>query len=64
MILIDTGFFLALLRPRDALYARAQAWAQAVREPLVVTEYVLLETANPLSASPDRPKFPCRFLEL
>ena len=38
MILIDTGYCLALLRPRDVLYQRAQAWSAAVREPLVVTE--------------------------
>jgi predicted nucleic acid-binding protein len=47
---------LALLRPRDELYQRAQAWAAAVREPSVVTEYVLLEAANALSAPPSRAK--------
>jgi predicted nucleic acid-binding protein len=57
MIFVDSGFFLALVRPRDSLYQRAQAWAQAIQEPLAVTEYVLLETANPLSSTLDRPKF-------
>jgi uncharacterized protein len=57
MSLIDTGFFLALVRPRDALFARAQAWAQAARGPFLVTEYVLWETANALSLPVDRPKF-------
>jgi predicted nucleic acid-binding protein len=57
MNLIDTGYFLALLRPRDALFPRAQAWAQASPGPFLVTEYVLWETANALSLPPDRPKF-------
>jgi len=56
-MLIDTGYFLALLRPRDALFARAQAWAQVARGPFLVTEYVLWETANALSLPADRPKF-------
>jgi len=58
MILIDTGYCLALLRPRDALYQRAQAWATAIREPLAVTEYVLLEAVNALSKPPSRAKVP------
>ena len=57
MILIDTGFLLALVRPRDALFARAQAWAKAARGPFLVTEYVLWETANALSLPADRAKF-------
>ena len=57
MTLVDTGFLLALVSPGDALFQRAQAWAQAIMEPLIVTEYVLWETANALSLPPDRPKF-------
>ncbi|HJT77948.1 MAG TPA: PIN domain-containing protein [Gemmataceae bacterium] len=56
MIFVDTGFFLAVSQPRDALHARATAWAQAVTEPLLVTEYVLWETVNGLSKSVDRPR--------
>jgi predicted nucleic acid-binding protein len=56
MIGVDTGFFLALCQARDALHRRARAWAQAVAEPLVVTEYVLWETVNGLSQPVDRPK--------
>jgi predicted nucleic acid-binding protein len=56
MIFVDTGFFLALAQPRDALHARAKAWAGAVTEPLLVTEYVLWETVNALSQPVDRPK--------
>lgn len=57
MILLDTGYFLALVRPRDALFPRAQAWAQAVSGEFLVTEYVLWETANALSQPAERPKF-------
>jgi predicted nucleic acid-binding protein len=57
MILVDTAYLLALLLPRDSLFQRAQAWAQAVSETLVVTHYVLLEAANALSSPLDRPKF-------
>src|SRR5262249_12925620 len=56
MILVDTGFFLALSQPRDGLHARAVAWAKVVAEPLLVTEYVLWETINALSRPVDRPK--------
>ncbi len=42
-------FFLALAQPRDALHARAVAWAKAVSEPLLVTEYVLWVTVNAFS---------------
>jgi predicted nucleic acid-binding protein len=57
MILLDTGYFLALVRPRDALFPRAQTWAQAVSGEFLVTEYVLWETANALSQPAERPKF-------
>lgn len=56
MTFADTGFFLALAQPRDALHARAVAWAAAVRRSLVVTEYVLWEVVNGLSAPVDRGK--------
>jgi uncharacterized protein len=57
MILLDKGYFLALVRPRDALFPRAQAWAQALPGPFLVTEYVLWETANSRSLPAERPKF-------
>lgn len=56
MIFVDTGYLLALLSPRDELFARAQRWAVSVREPLVTTEYILWELVNALSAPIDRPK--------
>lgn len=56
MILVDTGFLLALAQPTDGLHTRAAHWAQQLSEPLVVTEYVLLETVNSLSKRADRPR--------
>jgi predicted nucleic acid-binding protein len=56
MILLDTGNLVALVHPRDSLHPRAQAWALAVLEPLVVTEYVLCEVVDFLSVPVDRPK--------
>jgi len=37
MIFVDTGYLLAVLNPRDGLFARAQQWAATVNEPLVTT---------------------------
>lgn len=56
MILVDAGYLLAILLPRDELHPQALAWADVVNEPLVVTEYVLCEVVNSLSAPRDRPK--------
>jgi len=56
MIFVDTGFLLATLNPRDGLHATARAWAARIRGPLLVTEHVLWETLNFVSASPSRSK--------
>lgn len=54
MILVDTSFFVAMLDRRDALHARARAWAARLVEPLITTEYILWETANFASATAHR----------
>jgi predicted nucleic acid-binding protein len=54
MTLIDTGYFIALFSPTDSLHSRAVAWSSALRGPLLVTEYVLVETMNYFSRPPDR----------
>jgi predicted nucleic acid-binding protein len=46
MILLDTGFFVALLEQRDELHRRAAAWGRSLPKPALVTEYVLWETLN------------------
>jgi predicted nucleic acid-binding protein len=56
MIFVDTGYLLALLSPGDELFERAQHWASSVHEPLITTEYILVELLNSLSAPIDRPK--------
>jgi predicted nucleic acid-binding protein len=55
MILLDTGYFIALFTPDDHLYQRAAAWSLHLNEPLLVTEYVLLECVNSFSMPKDRP---------
>ena len=42
--------------PGDALHRRALMWANIISEPLLVTEYVVWETTNALSAPRDRAK--------
>jgi predicted nucleic acid-binding protein len=50
VILVDTGYFIALLEPSDALHPHARAWAAKLVDRLLVTEYVLVETVNWLSS--------------
>ena len=56
MILVDTGFLLALAQPTDGLHTRAADWVQHLSEPMLVTECVLWETVNSLSRCADRPR--------
>ncbi len=56
MIFADTGFFIAILNPRDELHSRALGWLPVVKAPLVVSEYVIWETINYFSMPIDRPK--------
>lgn len=56
-VFADTSFYVALANPRDALHSRAQELARGHADRVVTTEYVLLETANFLSRSPDRSVF-------
>ena len=55
MILLDTGYFIALFRPEDQLHQRAAAWSLYLNEPLLVTGYVLVECVNALSRPKERP---------
>jgi predicted nucleic acid-binding protein len=57
MILLDTGYLLALVDPLDELHARALAWTGVLREPMLVSEIVLWECGNHLWAPVERPKF-------
>jgi uncharacterized protein len=50
MIFIDTGYLVAMINPRDALHTRAVEWSRRLREPTLVTQFVLIETVNSFSA--------------
>jgi len=50
----DTSYFLALLIPGDAKHAAANAWAARSRQPIVTSEFVVLEVGNFLSAQHTR----------
>jgi uncharacterized protein len=54
MILLDTGYFVALFSPEDDLHERAVAWSLQLNEPMLVTEYVLWECVNTFSKPADR----------
>ena len=56
MTFLDTGYFIALLNPRDELHHRAFAWSQFVEDNLLVTEHVLWETVNHYSLPSNRSK--------
>lgn len=56
MIFLDTGYYIALFDGADALHDRAARWSLKINEPLVVTEYVLLETINHFSKQNLRPR--------
>jgi predicted nucleic acid-binding protein len=56
VILVDTGYLVALMELVDELNARASAWADAINEPLLVSEYVLIESVNHLSRRISRSK--------
>jgi hypothetical protein len=56
MIFLDTGFLIALFNPLDRLHPHARAWAAAIDEPLLLTEYILWESVNYFSLQPDRRK--------
>jgi predicted nucleic acid-binding protein len=53
---LDTTYLLAVVNPRDSLFERAQSWARAITERLLVTEYVLCEVVNAYSMPSDRAK--------
>jgi predicted nucleic acid-binding protein len=53
----DTGFYVALLNPRDALHTRALDRADVSGVLIVTTEYVLLEVATFFAAPAGRGLF-------
>ena len=53
MILADSGYLIALAKPKDELHQRAVAWSRCIQEPLLVSEHALWETVNYLSLPRD-----------
>jgi len=53
-IFLDTGYFLALIRKRDACHEAARAASAMYKCPFVTTDLVLVEFANALSKPPYR----------
>jgi predicted nucleic acid-binding protein len=56
-VFADTGFFLALINPRDQYHSVAAGLNSRLSAPLVTTAWVLLEFANAISASRARGQF-------
>ena len=56
-VFADTGFFLALINPRDQYHRSAAELNFRLSVPLVTTAWVLLEFANAISASRVRERF-------
>jgi hypothetical protein len=56
-VFADTAFYVALLNPRDSLHAVATQWSARQSQPVVTTEFILLEVANFLKFPADRARF-------
>ena len=54
MIFVDTSFLIAIALTRDALHHRSVAWSASLRQPLLTTDFVLIEFINFLSKPTDR----------
>jgi predicted nucleic acid-binding protein len=56
VIFVDSGFFIAAFEKADQLHPRARLWSMAIRDSLLTTEFVLLETYNHFFQKSDRAK--------
>ena len=54
MILLDSGYLIALFMADDALHSRALSWSKCVQESVIVTEHVVCEAVNYLSEARTR----------
>lgn len=53
-LFVDTGFYLALLSPRDVWHTRAVELSHQIHQPLVLTDLTLVELGNACSSLRDR----------
>jgi len=56
-VFADTSYYVALINPADEQHAKAIEWSRPVHQPLIVTEFVLMELANFLAETPARKMF-------
>jgi predicted nucleic acid-binding protein len=56
-VFADTSFYLAVLSPRDLAHARALQVVKRLRRPLLLTDFIVLELGNALSATGRRELF-------
>ena len=57
MIFADAGYFIAVLKPRDGIHARAKRWeAATASDRILTTEAVLVEVFNAMAGGTDRRK--------
>lgn len=56
-VFADTSFYLAVLNPRDAAHANAVEVGDRVERPVVLSDFILLELGNALSAVRERELF-------
>jgi predicted nucleic acid-binding protein len=53
-VFADTSYFLAFLGDKDQHHERALAWTRVLRQPVLTTEYVVVEVGNSLTKGSDR----------
>ena len=56
-VFADTSFYVALLSPRDAAHADAVQMGDRIERPVLLSDFILLELGNALSAVPQRELF-------
>ncbi len=49
MILIDTGYLIGVADRGDELHDLCRTWSKRIVEPMILTEYILLEAVNHFS---------------
>lgn len=45
-VYVDTSYFFAIISPRDVAHEAAARWSREATDPLLTTEFVLIEVAN------------------
>ena len=56
-VFADTSFYLAVLNPRDLAHTKALHVGQRVERPVLLSDFILLELGNALSAAGHRQLF-------